>query len=100
MIGSDADIANGQLSSAGDLGTQACPPLGFTISTLWLLRLPPGVILPRQPEGEGPCRFTWGAFGGLAWTRHLLLLPMFRQESATGPQGLTEREVWKLITAV
>jgi len=44
MMGSDADIPDGQLSSSGDVGTQACPSRGFAISTLWLLRLPPGVI--------------------------------------------------------
>lgn len=43
MIGSDTDFPDGPLSSGGDLGTQVCPSLGFTISTLWLLRLPPGI---------------------------------------------------------
>ena len=53
MIGSDADIRDGLLSSGGDLGTQACPSRGFTISTLWLLRLSPGVTsFPDNQSGK------------------------------------------------
>lgn len=51
MIQSDADIADGQPSSDGDLGTQACWYHVFTISSMWLVRLSTGASPSQTTRG-------------------------------------------------